>query len=64
MQFRLSILTILLAVFVFVPSVSADPPTEPKEKSVDTQAETKPHLLRMTKAVAFSRTPIPASAFW
>jgi hypothetical protein len=42
MQFRLSILTILLAVFVFVPSVSADPPTEPKEKSVDTQAETKP----------------------
>lgn len=42
MQFRLSILTALLAVFVFVPTVSADPSSESKEKSVDTQAETKP----------------------
>ena len=42
MQFRLSILTTFLAVFVFVPTVSAAPPSEPKEKSVDTQAETKP----------------------
>lgn len=41
MPFRLSILTILLAVFVFVPTVSADPPGEPKEKSVDTPAEAK-----------------------
>lgn len=45
MQFRLSILTILLAVFVFVPTVSADPPSEPIEKSVDTQAKTKPKPL-------------------
>lgn len=42
MQFRLSILTTLLAVFVIVPTVNADPPNEAKEKSVDTQAETKP----------------------
>ena len=42
MQHRHSILATLLAVFVIVPTVNADPPGEPQEKSVDTNSATKP----------------------
>jgi superfamily II DNA helicase RecQ len=41
MQFRLSILATLLSGFVIVPTVNADPPSEPKKKPIDTQAETR-----------------------
>jgi hypothetical protein len=41
MQFRLSSLATLLSVFVIVPTVNADPPSEPKKKPIDTQAETR-----------------------
>ena len=47
MQLRLYILTTLLLVFVIVPTVKSDPPSEAKEKTVDTQAETKPEPLSL-----------------